>query len=342
VHGNNHLTTGPNQSNDESRVTVGTVNSASVLAVNEQPILVYAAIVTYYPDLNQLDRLLTAVIPQVSCVAIIDNTPTRPVVAWQSERSVHRDVCVFSEGKNTGIGAGHNRGIEWSMAGAATHILLLDQDSVPHPDMVQTLLSAWCNLKSRGLTVSAVGPQFLDSRSRTPSYFVRYGGLGKERIICNGTNKGKLIRCDFLISSGSLIPLQVIKAVGRMDASLFIDHVDTEWFLRARAKGYSAFGVCQAYMHHALGDDRHRFWAGRSYAVARYRPIRYYYIFRNSVLLYGRGYVPLFWKVSDFGRLLGLFLIHGIFDAARAKNVRMMFKGIIHGLRGRTGALLLE
>lgn len=341
-YGNNHLTTNLNQTNKEHKVTAGSVGKLSVPAVGEAPTLVYAAIVTYYPGLIELDRLLKALIPQVFRVAIIDNTPTRPVATWLSEQSAYRDVVVFSEGRNTGIGAGHNRGIEWAMADAATHILLLDQDSVPYPDMVQTLLAAWRDLTSKGLTVSAVGPQFLDSRSRTPSYFVRYSGFGKERIFCDEVHGEKAIRCDFLISSGSLIPLHVIRDIGMMDASLFIDHVDTEWFLRARKNGYSAYGVCQARMHHSLGDDRHRFWAGRKYAIARYRPIRYYYIFRNSILLYRREYVPFFWKVSDFGRLAGLFIIHATFDSERVKNYHMMIKGIVDGWHGRSGALAPE
>jgi rhamnosyltransferase len=301
---------------------------------------VLAVIVTYHPELSQLGTLLGAVLPQVERVCIVDNSASPRVAEWLDQTGRSSAVRLFREASNVGVGAGHNRGIEWARAESATHVLLLDQDSIPDPDMVWVLLDAWRKLVSIGIRVSAVGPRYVDPRALTPSYFVRYGWYGKQRKVCRGGISDEVVRCDFLVSSGVLIPLDVIRVTGVMDASLFIDHVDTEWFLRARADGYSAYGVCRAVMHHHLGDARRHFWFGRQYAIAHYRPVRYYYIFRNSVLLYRRGYVPLAWKLSDIGRLAGLVLLHALFYVPRIKNFRMMMKGIYDGLHGRTGPLL--
>ena len=44
--------------------------------------------------------------------------------------------------ENLGVAAAQNQGIEWAKQQGATHVLLLDQDSLPHPDMVARL-SEW-------------------------------------------------------------------------------------------------------------------------------------------------------------------------------------------------------
>jgi len=68
--------------------------------------------------------------------------------------------------------------------------------------------------------------------------------------------------------------------VGLMDEDLFIDHVDSEWCFRAKAKGFQLFGVGGAAMTHALGERRKEIWFLRRRIVTLHKPFRYYYIFR--------------------------------------------------------------
>lgn len=306
---------------------------------SEKSIRVCAVIVTYHPDLAVLEKLLAAVVPQTQCVVIVDNTANVTVGQWLRASQYDKSSDLLCQPENIGVGAAHNRGIEWALRAGATHVLLLDQDSVPEPEMVNTLVAGWRRLTASGVHISAVGPQYVDPRSRRASYFVRVGWLGKQRTTCNDTKSNALIEADFLISSGALLPVDAIRTVGAMDETLFIDHIDTEWFLRASAREYRAFGVCQAVMHHSLGEGRLNFWLGRWYSLTRYQPLRYYYIFRNSILLYRRAYVPIRWILADFLRLMGLFLVHATFDAQRGRSVGMMLRGMWHGFRGKTGRL---
>ena len=46
-----------------------------------------------------------------------------------------------------------------------------------------------------------------------------------------------------LISSGCLIPLSAIDTIGEMDEELFIDHVDTDWFLRAKSLAHESLAL---------------------------------------------------------------------------------------------------
>ena len=279
--------------------------------------------------------MLSAVAPQVDRIGIVDNTPLQERALGFVDILFPNNIQLFFEKQNVGVGTAHNRGIEWALREGATHVLLLDQDSVPDSAMVDQLLQGWQSLVDQDIPVSAVGPQYLNACNQRPSYCLKYEWFGT----CRGSKLFELIETDFLISSGSLIPLDAIRMVGLIDEELFIDHVDTEWFLRAVAIGWRAYGVCQAVMHHSRGEKCLNLWLGSWFVIARYRPFRYYYIFRNSFLLYKRSYVPLRWVTSDLMRLVGLIIIHGLVSSHRLANLRMMFRGIVHGLKGQTGPL---
>ena len=142
-----------------------------------------------------------------------------------------------------------------------------------------------------------------------------------------------------LISSGCLIPLSAIDTIGEMDEDLFIDHIDTDWFLRAKSLGWRSYGVCDALMEHALGEQTFRVWWGRWRYLPLHQSFRYYYIYRNSLLLYQRKYPDRFWKQADIIRLVMMFLIFSLFGNQKLGNLRMILYGIKDGIAGKTGPL---
>ena len=86
--------------------------------------------------------------------------------------------------------------------------------------------------------VAAVGAHYIGSRTGHPSFFVQFKRFRFRKCFCNHEETGQLIPADMLISSGCLIPLSAIDTIGDMDEELFIDHVDTDWFLRAKSLGW--------------------------------------------------------------------------------------------------------
>jgi rhamnosyltransferase len=142
-----------------------------------------------------------------------------------------------------------------------------------------------------------------------------------------------------LISSGALFGRDALEALGLMDEALFIDHLDTEWFLRAEAAGWHSFGVCDAVMDHGLGERTVRVWLGRWRYLPVHQPFRYYYVYRNSVLLWRRSYPSRRWKHTDMLRLAKMFVVFSLFTGQRLRNLGMMVRGIRDGLKGRTGSL---
>lgn len=290
---------------------------------------VCAVVVTHRPDLAVLAELLAVLAPQVGRIVLVDNASPDP--AFRNFCAGHPEVQLLALPENRGLAHALNAGIERarSLAGIAC-VLLMDQDSVPSPGMVQALGVALAKLATQG-KIAAVGPCFRDVREFAAAPFVRIRFPFNRRLRCDG--RCAEIRCDFLITSGCLVPLAVLDAVGGMDDALFIDNVDLDWCFRASAAGYALYGVCAAGLGHRLGDARKRI-PGLPRGIVVHAPRRLYYMMRNRVLLYRRSYTPRRWIAQDVPRLVVKFLLFALLIRPRRKNLRCMLAGLRAGIAG--------
>jgi len=294
----------------------------------ESPVIVAVA-VAYRPAPGEIERLLAATLPQVQALVLVDNGADAALGAGlPADAKLH----YLPLGDNLGIAAAQNRGIAVARTLGASHVLLLDQDSEPAPDCVAQLSAAHRALSADGVRVAAVGPSFHDPRSGVTYPFGRLRGLGLEHCRCR--DSADRIAVDMLISSGSLISLACLDAVGPFDASLFIYYVDNEWCLRAQARGYCCFGICAARMAHRHAAATRRIF-GR--LVPLRSPLMHYYIYRNAVLLYRRAGVSWRWGLVDGYRLALKFVFYALCAPPRWEQLRMMSLGLWHGLRGWSG-----
>ena len=263
--------------------------------MNENKII--GVVVTYCPKIAPLNDLLLALRNQIDLVMVVDNGSPKDIKDWLSLR-VDEFVHTAFLDENKGIAAAQNIGINWARERGAKYVLLHDQDSLPAPDMVARLLSALHDKSLTGVKIAAVGARYMDSRQNNPPPFIQIRGLRLSRHACTAAS---VVEVDYLIGSGSLIPISALDAVGPMLEKLFVDYVDIEWGLRAKEKGYGCYGVCEAKMKHDLGDSPIQF--ARKAFPAR-SPLRHYYMFRNATWLYFHTSLPLNWKLVDGWRLL--------------------------------------
>lgn len=298
---------------------------------------VAAVVVAYRPDAATLSALLAALDGQAQAVAVVDNGSSPEVGAWLREREAAGTIGLISPGRNLGVAAAQNLGIAWAGRQGATHVLLMDQDSLPQDGMVAALVGAWSGLVAAGREVAAVGPAHRDARTGLPAPFVRIGWLWNRHVRCTGESAAATVPADFLIASGTLIPLPVLQRVGGMMEAFFIDNVDLEWCFRATARGYGLYGVCGASMLHVLGDRVRRVWLGGWRQVAVHGPERLYYMTRNRLLLYRLPHAPWRWICQDMVRLCAKFLGFGLVVPPRLENARMMLRGARDALAGRLG-----
>ena len=289
---------------------------------------VWAVVVTYHPDPVLLGRLLAALSPQVTRIVVVDNgSSNRDALAAVCQRL--GTVALVPLDDNTGIARAQNVGLLHALGAGAAQVVLFDQDSVPEADLVSCLQSALATLTARGARVGAVGANYAAGR-HTP--FRRVRGPFIRRCACE--MPGQMPRVDFLIASGCLIPAEVLGAVGTMREELFIDYVDIEWSLRARAAGFELFGACDARMQHRPGDSTLSI-AGRP--VSLHSPLRRYYMFRNALWLYRQGWVPWRWKLADGINLVARFILYAVAGPARWQQLQSMLGGLADGLGNRLG-----
>ena len=294
---------------------------------------------TFNPDLSVLRDQLRRTVPQVKQLIVVDNGSS----AVDSIRALVEEFPKthwFSLGENRGLGYAHNLGIGKALEGGAGSVLILDQDTLPEADMVSVLAETLVSSSAPDSRVAAVGARYVGAQNSHPSFFVQFRRFRFKKCFCAEGAHRQVIPADVLISSGALFSASALREIGSMDEGLFIDHVDTEWFLRAYHQGWRSYGVCDAVMRHSLGERTIRVWLGRWRYLPIHKPFRYYYIYRNSVLLYRRSYPTIRWKQTDILRLLMMFVIFAVFAGDRVENLKMMCRGIADGLNGVTGQSL--
>ncbi len=299
-------------------------------------ISIFCIIVTHNPQKTAFKKTLNAVFTQApdhltGRIAVVDNDSDPKFILWLKAQN----KCEIIEmGFNSGVGAAQNRGITWAIDCGASHILLMDQDSLPYKDMVANLILASLKLERYRDQSVVVGPRIFDPRIGKDFPFVRFGYWFVKRDVCfKGTDK-KYRRTDFLIASGMLIPVSVLKQTGLMDESLFIDNVDLEWGFRAQQCGFPLYGVCDAILEHHLGDKVVEIKLGKGVRIYQHSPLRQYYMMRNRIILYKKTYSPPAWIIQDFFRMMLKLIFVVLFFPNRSANVVMIYKGIRDGFIG--------
>lgn len=277
-----------------------------------------AVLVSFHPDPVQLKRNIEALATQVDDIVVVDNSPEKfeafPIsnYIWLPE--------------NAGVGRAQNIGIGKAKQLGADKILLSDQDSYFYPNAVGKLAKALDSSED----VAAAGPVYRELNSNQLSSFFKLKGYRCLRTSGAHLMVEETVQTDFLISSGTLMKLSAFEDVGQMREDYFIDYVDTEWCIRAASMGHVLLGVGGEMMAHTLGDGSNRIWFGRWRWVAKHKPERYFYAFRNGVDLLIKRNLPLNWQVYLIRRLVGYFCFL-IFLDRRWHAVAWGYRGVITG-----------
>jgi rhamnosyltransferase len=301
---------------------------------------VVSVTVAFNPDRARLAEQLRALQGQVDEILVLDNASEQRVEeALDGLLEEHHGTPLkfITLDRNEGVARGFNIGARHASGSGARFVLLLDDDSVPAPDMVARLLEGYRQgvALAGASAVAAVGPRVNDPRDPREYPFIRLGWFHNRRLRCGGTRG--VVSCDFLISSGSLVALDAVQRVGEFDEALFIDSVDLEWCCRARSRDFALYGVCAASLDHRLGDRRRVFLGFIQLVV--HSPVRIYYMTRNRFLLYRRPYMPLKWKLKDFIRAAAKFTATMLFVAPRLEYAHMTLRAIRDAAMRRGGEL---
>ena len=286
---------------------------------------IYSLIITYYPDMSLLCRVISSLEKQVEGICIIDN-------GGLNESALPMVICelfVKHLENNQGLAKATNIGFDFLSTKLVDYVLLSDQDTIYPADYVKSFVD-YVNLNGTN-SVAAFCPFFYDANSSEyKSVYVQRKGFVK-RI----SARPYPIVVFQAIASGFIIDIKKFYEIGGMNEDLFIDYVDFEWCWRVNKVGYKIICLPVLKIVHHLGSGVINFISKK---ISIHSSLRYYYITRNTFYL--SLYTPylskrmrwqLFFKacVYPFG--------YTILCKPHLKIFRYTFLGVIHGLFGKLG-----
>lgn len=237
-------------------------------------------VVTYHPDAEFATRL-RAIADEVGPLFVIDNSADAAVAARLARTCSEAGATFFAQGENTGLAAALNRGFHQLLATGVPWGIAFDQDSTPRPGFTRALLA------TAKTDAAVTGANWRDEAhpDRAARHLMahRIPFLFRRR---EATTDLDDVTC--VIASGSLFHLPTWRDLGGFDESLFLDLVDSDYCLRARAAGYPIRVASRAHLDHRRGAKREVRWAGQTCWPAFMPPARLYYLFRNRVPLLPR------------------------------------------------------
>lgn len=284
-----------------------------------------AVITTYLPDIGFPARM-QLVQRQVGCVVIVDDSGLGDSVAllksWFSETE---KIILYHHSENLGIAASLNHGISIARQNGYNWVLTLDDDTLIDSDMVVNLIDAWRALESRGgKPLAIIGMAYRDSNT----------GIVEQCV----AQKRIFVEKRGIITSGSLLSLNAYDQIGPFREEFFIDSVDYDFCLRARAKGFRVVKVGRVGMTHTLGQQTIHHILGFKLETTNHAAVRRYYLFRNASVLarehFMRDPLDALAVIKAQWKTLTLVLL---FEQDRCRKLRMMWRGVRDAWRRRMG-----
>ncbi len=253
-----------------------------------------AVLVVFHPDTDPRP-LIERLSASVGHVVVVDNSiQGHPAVAALPARAARHLIHNANRG---GLAGAYNRAREAlaRLAPAVEQLVFVDQDSdaavldrfLADPDVQ-------AKLADRG--TAAVAPAYCDRAT---------GLRGKHMLLSRWRWHGLprqfegLRPVSFLINSMSVWRCTALQQLGPFDEGLRIDHVDTEFCLRARRAGLALWLHGSHEFRHAIGERRRFRLFGVEMQAGGHPPARRYLIGRNTAWLARRS----LWREPSFSAL---------------------------------------
>lgn len=252
--------------------------------------------VTYNPGAG-LDARINNIRRQVDSFVIVDNDSEAEGLALLGVICDDANIFLIQNNENQGIAAALNRGISWAIRAGYSWVLLLDQDTVPSPGMLNGLLTTYNDCPMRD-EVAIVGSNYIEA-------------AGRQGTPLQLTPSPSWAETPVVITAGSLLSLDAFRVIGPFRVEYFIDCVDMEYCLRARSKGFKVIVATIPLMAHKIGQPTRYQLPWRVLALSNHSPMRRYYMVRNHVDLAKKFLVsePSYVLSSLWARLKSTILV---------------------------------
>jgi rhamnosyltransferase len=282
-------------------------------------------IVTFNPD-EGLCRRALALALQVDGVVIVDNGSAPSILERLTGFASGAGIDVIANAANLGIATALNQGVAFARAHGYTHALLFDQDTEPAPHLVRRVRQI-AGARDDVARIAVLGVNMADAATGKSAYRFRPGG-------------GEATEVQTVMTSGSVLSLEIASELGRFRDDFFIDDVDEEYCLRARANGYKVLLTHEALAVHALGAPKFQRLLWRTFGTSNHSAVRRYYMTRNYIIL-AKTYAfrDPGWVMWMLWQRFKSFLLLLLLDDDRMSKICLIARGVRDGVAGRTGKL---
>jgi GT2 family glycosyltransferase/UDP-galactopyranose mutase len=256
-------------------LVVKTVEEEHMTAAPSEPIL-YTVILTYnnYEDTEECLRSIQASNTLVRKIIVVDNGSSDQTP--QKVKQDFPDVYVIENGQNLGVPAGYNVGFRYALEQGADYILMLNNDTVIAPDMIEKLLQQAESDPSTGIVMPKI--LYYGSNEQIWSSGGRYRSFPPAILMTDKRQKkiqSPVRMIEFAPSCGLLIHRRAFKKAGLFDPGYFFLFDDWDFSERVRTHGLNIWYVRDAVMWHKVsrttkGPQSPLYWYTMGASIARY------------------------------------------------------------------------
>ena len=262
--------------------------------------------------------MLASLLPQVGAIIVVDNGSCPPDLPAADDPALAGRVEIIANGENRGIGAALNQGLRRASELGFSWALTMDQDSSPLPNLVAAGGRAF-EEHPQPQELAAIGASVADGGDAAPA-------------------PAAYRRMTAVITSGTLQSIPIWERLGGFREDYFIDCIDTEFCLRARARGLEIVQATEPALRHRIGVPTRKWVLGRWMIPTNHSPLRRYYVTRNRISLW-RKYARSDGRfvAKDIRQTVREWIGIVFAESDRPAKLRAIFAGLRDGLLGRYG-----
>lgn len=261
------------------------------------------AVVLYNPNILQVIENIKSYIKEIDVLYVFDNSDDEGNNK-QILNNFSLKIDYHSFNTNKGIAFGLNYLAQIALKSGFEWLLTMDQDSsFPSDNGFQQYL----NLVSKRLDkhVAMFSPNFSGESVSMPQFY----------------------------TSGAIMNLNAWSKI-KLDEKLFIDEVDGDFTYRLAEANYSLIKISEVALVHELGNQYCRKFLWKKLCSDNHSAMRKYYIARNRIyLIKKRPSMRYIYVVDSFKKFVLFILI----EDEKITKMKMIVKGIYHGLIGKMG-----
>jgi len=241
-------------------------------------------------------------------VIIVDNSGQNLARRNAAEASSRSAARVIENARNAGFGAAINQGLGVSRA---RYLATLNDDAVPHPGWLETLVGAIERRPDAGMCASQVR-LFGEDRLDSAGMLVARDGSSKQRGHGRAPDDFPVLEETLLPSaSAALYRRAMLDDIGGFDDRFFLYCEDTDLGLRARWAGWKCLYVPQAVVEHHY-----------SHSAGGASPVKAYFVERNRLFVLAKNFPAGMLLVAPFAAAARYFwhawyILQGRGSAAR-------------------------